>query len=187
MSTTEIIHSAAAAGGTDANANTTTAIPAAAWSFWVARFITSTNRRVHVIHSSGLVEHGTNSTARAPTSMDRMQLGASAGSIVSNFWNGLLAEYWLANADIYASDQNIDTPLLRQIACGGPFSVPRIRENLVEYKSLRLGAADAVNECLYEKFGKPNWENINGAGIGHHPPLPYWYETPGQRRRALVI
>lgn len=193
MNTLEQFQTVAAAGGTENASGSSFNAVAGTWNFLLARFISSTNRRFIALNNAGVVASGNTSTARAPIGMDTITLGATSTSAgISDPWDGLIGEYWLANSDVYSdSAAVVDANLLRQLAYAGPFSMPQITSNLVEYHSFRKGVtSDAFNneEDFLSGIGAGEvLANTNGVSIGHHPPLPYWYEKPGQRRSVLMI
>ena len=175
-----------------ANAGTvSTADTVNTWFYVIARFISSTSRRISVLHNGGLIENAINATSTVPTSIDRVSVGAldRLGGAVT-FWPGLIAEYWLANADIQAAGGQLDSGILRQLACRGPFSYPPLIPNLVEYHSFRktlppiLTPEDAYSGTL----GPQTWVNSGAVAPGRaHPPLPYEYYRPRPVSRTLPI
>lgn len=184
---------AAAAGGTE---NTTASgislAPAGAWCFALARFISSTNRRVAGLKSTGDFAAAAGTTARAPAGMDTATIGAlSTSGGITLPWGGLIGEFWLANGDIYTdSAANVDQPFMTQLAYGGPFSVPHMQNDILEYHSFRRDLSSDTFDNEEDFLSIPGTEiftNTNGVTVGWHPPLPYWYEKPRQYRRVLTI
>jgi hypothetical protein len=164
---------------------TSTAISAAVWHFVVGRFIANNNRRVSVLHGSGLVEHGVNTTNSSQSGLDTEIIGARmvSGAAASDFWNGEIGELFICNADIYDAAADLPDSLVRQLAYGGPFSVPNVAASLFEYRSLRnnigSGGGGQDNYC---QNGAKFWTPVASPLLSYHPPLPYWYERP----RAIV-
>lgn len=190
MTAGELISAVARAGGTESAASVATAITAGSWCFAVGKFLSSTERRSAVLHANGLVEFGSSAAARVPTGMDTMTIGAlSTSGGITEPWDGLIGEYWLLNADATvapAAGWNADS--IFQLAYGGPFSNPRLADKIIEYRSFRKypsSEGDEIGE-VYHGMDRQTWTNTNGVTISHHPPLPYWYEKPGQHRRLLV-
>jgi hypothetical protein len=178
--TSEIPGCATAAGGTDATAISTVAV-VGVWSFWLSRYISTTERRMHVV-SSNLIESSASTVSRAPTSLDALTIGARQNSgAVADPWDGPLAEYWLAQGDVFGAGVVPTIAELVAVAYGGPFAHPAINSRLLEYRSFREG--------LYSRgdIVRHNWSTVNGPLVGPHPPLPYWYERPGQVRELLVV
>lgn len=117
-----------------------------------------------------------------------MGLGTDGGG--TQPFTGRLAEFWCTNTDIQADNAQLQDWMARQLAYGGPFSVPHIVKDIVEYRSLRVfpeSRGDRGTEVYHGKFGRQTWANTNGVTTGPHPPLPYWYVKPGQTQRQLVI
>lgn len=188
LAAAETLRAGAAAGGTQNNALLTSgAVVARKWLFVVARFITSTNRRISAYYSdTGLVEHGNTTTSRAPTGIDTMTIGALKTSTVSLPLGGCVAEYWLANADIQLDGLALTDATLLQLAFRGPFSMPNIPPSLIEYRTFRTDPilADSIGD--YAPVAQ-TWTNTNGVTVSDHPPLPYEYVRPGQAKQQLVV
>jgi hypothetical protein len=176
------------AGGAEANSAVGT-VTTARWSFVLGRFIAAANRRLAVWHSTGNATFSAvqNTVSRAPTSMDMMSIGSLESSSPTDFFDGLIGEFWLANADVLPTDAAISAAAMQSLALGGPFSWPHIAKSIVEYRSLRSHPTAGQGSDIYAGAGvrQQSWENVNGVGIGPHPPLPYWYANPRQRRTLL--
>lgn len=184
---TDVPYITAGAGGVENALSVTTAITTGQWYFYIGRFISSTNRRLAVRFQTGVVEQNSVATARAPLNMDAMSIGARVSSATSAFWDGKIAEFWIANADIADSAADLPTALVHQLAFGGPFSVSSIAQNIVEYHSLLDDVDSASYDMGHDYFtgAYPVWVNNAGVTVGDHPPLPYWYVKPAQRRLIL--
>jgi hypothetical protein len=191
MAGTETFGFAAQAGGTSNTAALATVVVAQTWNFLVARAISATNRKIAALYSTGATEHATSATSRAPAGLDTMTLGAlSTSAGILEPWDGRIGEFWLTNTDIQADGAQLLGSTLQQLAYGGPFSIPHIAKDIVEYRSFRkhpVSDGDLATEVFHGKFGRQTWTNTNGVTIGAHPPLPYWYRKPGQYRRVLTI
>lgn len=122
--------------------------------------------------------------------MDRVTIGALGGTTPASFFDGLIGEYWVTATDIQGDGAQLQDGLLLQLAYGGPLSVPSVARDVIEYRSMikhPTSDGDEVSENYVGHLGRQVWTNHNGVTTGHHPPLPYWYEKPGQRRRVLTI
>ena len=178
---------AAAAGGAENTATGGINGGANRWNFVLARFDSATLRRIDVISPSGQTPGNTVTTSTAPASLDTMALGARIASTTSQYFDGLIAEFWYANVNIQPSGGASN--LLRRLAFGGPFSVPRVGRNVVQYWSFREHPTAAKGAEALIGAGKPwqRWTNTGGVTTGPHPPLPYGYEKPRPARRVLVF
>lgn len=174
----------AAAGGPESSSAAGTVAPNT-WQFLVGRFISATNRRLAVLNADGSTAHVQNTTSRTPSGFDTMAIGAHEGSIPALFLDGRVAEFWVTNTDIQPDAAQLRDALLFQLAYGGPFSVPYIAKDIIEYRSLRKAPAsyaDDMGEVFHGPLGRQVWTNTNGVTIGPHPPLPYWYAKPPDAR-----
>lgn len=181
----------ARAGGTE-NAASVAGLTAGIWHFWFARFIGDADRSLHIIRGDTGIASAFTTTARTPTGLDTMAMGGlNTSGGASEHFDGFIAEYWLANADVANPVAGaLRAEYIYELGFGGPFANPRIRANLVEYRSLRKYPSsehDELGEVHYGSLGIQTWANTNVVTTGPHPPLPYWYEKPGQYRRVLTI
>lgn len=191
MTSGELLQIAARTGSTENTFNCGSLV-AGQWHFLVARFIAATNRRCSQIQASGTVSTGSSVTNRPLSGADTMTLGAlSTSGGITEPWDGEIGEFWITDADIGTDPAaDIGEPLLRQLAYGGPFSVPNIVDSIIEYRSFRKypsSDGDEIREVYFGAAGIQIWTNTNGVTIGSHPPLPYWYVRPTQYIRELVV
>lgn len=160
------------------------------WFYVVARFISATNRKMAVLHSDGLIEHAASGVTKTPPGVNELLIGAvrTSGG-VSLYWPGRIAEMWWTNADIQPDGAQLDDSLVRQLAYHGPFSVPKIVPNLIEYHKMRRSSpAEFFNsEDYYGRFGPQLWTDNGSVKRANHPPLPYEYTRPTPVARMLMI
>lgn len=176
----------AQSGGTSQGANVTT-LTSSTWNFVLGRFISATNRRISVVNANGAAGHAQGTTNITPSGVNSLSIGRTPNSTPQFFHNGRLAEFWWADADIQGDNAQTQDSLLRQLAFGGPFSVPDVVNSIIEYHSLRssLGSeSDLGGESYYGKYGKQNWTRAN-TPLAAHCPLPYWYAKPPSIKRSI--
>lgn len=157
------------------------------WDFICGRFISATNRRISTLGWDGAITHGATTVNRAPVGITTSELGTRAGT---QYFDGAVAEYWILNVDVQPDGAQLTNETLHRLAYGGPFSVPHIAKDIIEYRSFRKYPAsdgDDASEVYHGARGRQVWVNTGGVTIGPHPPLPYWYAKPGQTRAELVI
>lgn len=159
------------------------------WHFAVVRFISAANRRASILKPGGSVDSTQETTAVTPASIDTMSLGSLESSAPSIFFGGSIGEFWYTGTDIQPDGGQIDDGLLRSLAYGGPFSVPHVAKDVLEYRSLRKYPTTDGDESGEVYFGgaSQTWTNTNGVTTGQHPPLPYWYVKPNRVKTELVI
>jgi hypothetical protein len=196
MNSTEQIAIVARGGGTE-NVSTavTPILTAGTWAYFVGRFISATNRVIHALGPGGFSSAQT-TTNRAPTGLDFMSIGClNTSGGFSELWDGMIAEYWLANADCFPTDNatGLD-PLVHKLAYGGPLAFPGLSSKLIEYRSFRRGPGLWVedNADMGEFFrgdGIGFWSSQNGiqSGPAPHPPLPYWYKRKTDISRLVMV
>lgn len=179
----------AAGSVSDATAAVATNIVLGHWYFVVCRIITATNRRIAVLDSStGAIEHAQSTISVNMSTLVNLDLGFRITDTLVT--NGAFAEFWYTATDIQADAGQLDDATVRQLAYGGPFSVPHVAASVLEYRSLksRLITADQSDE-VFVKGAFPSWVT-GGTGIGTitaHPPLPYWYRAPPQRDMTRIV
>jgi hypothetical protein len=129
-----------------------------------------------------VISHGANAGTRTPASLIKWTVGAlNNNGTPEAFLDGLVGEFWTTNTDISADAGQLPDWLVQQLAYGGPFSVPHIAKDIVDYRSFRSGLAsdqDRVGEGYPGRFGRRTWSNVNGVTLGAHPPLPANYARP---------
>lgn len=164
-------------------------LTANAWAFLLARGISATSRRLDILHADGHISQFSNTQSRAPTGIDRMSLGCGDNSTPGEFFDGNIAEFWYTDTDIQADGAATNSDIVRQLAYGGPFSVPHIGAAVIEYRSLRKTLSSNEDDAteIYSGYGHQEWTNSGGARIGQHPPLPYWFVRPSQTMQNLII
>lgn len=160
------------------------------WHYIVLRYISATNRRICVLTTLGIVTHGQSTTSCLPTTIDREILGAGdVSGTPATFMSGQIAEFWKTNTDIQADGLALQDATVRQIAYGGPFSIPHLRKDLVEYHSFRktLSSDQFDGDNDIPPILGETLTNNGGVTLAEHPPLPYWHVRPGQNKRVLII
>lgn len=159
------------------------------WAFCIMRGRSASSRDLTVVQSDGAITTITSAVSKTMSSTATIELGP-AFNTVTYAWVGNIAEFWYTNTDIQADGGTLSPALARQLAFGGPFSVPHVAANLIEYRALReAGVNDNINvEAYWGRSAEPsNWTVTGTAGPAPHPPLPYWYVNPEQVLRPLVI
>lgn len=145
-------------------ATTATAITSNAWTYVVARAISTTNRRISVLHPTGTVNHAQHTSSVTPLSIDAAGLGAEVYTPAANFFDGRVAEYWMTASDVQRGGGQLDNGLLWQLARYGPLSVPHVRDALVEYLPFRDSVLGDKGD-YYSSRGRRNWTNVNGVRL----------------------
>lgn len=154
------------------------------WNFALLRHISSTNRRLSGLSAAGDIVHAQNTVSRTPSGINSVKIAAE----VTFTGAGSIAEYWFANVDVQEDGAQLQNSLFLQLAHCGPFSVPRIVKNIIEYRSFRKHPiCGELGEVYWGRFGIQQWTDNNGVTIGPHPPLSQEYVRPGQRKLALVV
>jgi len=191
LQTTGSVAVIAAAGGVTASAGTGTAVTAGTWNFCVGRFISSGNRWAACLFSSGAIDNIQTVIFRAPPSLDKLGIGTTIASTNLDFFGGIIAEAWYTNTDInpLGNAVAIDSNFLRQIAYYGPFSVPSLAKDIIEYRGLRTTLGNDRNKPdeIYCQLGTQTWVNNGSTTIGAHAPLSNLYARPRQFKIRLVV
>lgn len=161
------------------------------WHYVVIRLVSNTNRWLSVLYPSGASSHTQNVTSNAPAyTTPREAIGAYWNSDGPLYYhNGIMAEFVKINADIQADGAQLQDWMLRQLAYQGPFSVPHLRKNIIEYRSFRGGPPDFEEAGVAWGAGKgPQfWTNTNSVQAGPHPPLAGNYRRPGDGFAVVIV
>lgn len=157
------------AGGLNTNAGPT--VVAAGWNYGVWRFINATNYRAHVRLASGTTGNSTVTTSTTPTGLDTMTLGARQPSTGADFfWGGRIAEFFIANGDIYRSTgSTMDQALITHLSFNGPLKTPFLADQLVHYRSFRTHPSLKCAGDLDRGIAQIEWTNTGGATLNAHP------------------
>lgn len=177
-----------AAGGAENN-DTSGVATLGQWAFTVSRIISATSRRASILDFGGNITNLSATTSRSPVA-NTMALGATESSTPTDFASAAIGEFWITRTDVQPGGAAMQAPLLRQLAYGGPFSVPHVAKDIIEYRSLRVrpdSRGDSIGEVYHGAAGRQTWGNTNSVTTAAHPPLPYWYERPVQSFRSLTV
>lgn len=157
------------------------------WNFAVARLIGQSSKRIANLYPGG-ISHGNSTTSTSPVALNTVEIGGWDG--VVNF-DGVIAEWWMADIDVQPDGGQMSDNLLRQLAYKGPFSVPHVASAVVEYRSFWQGIGSNEDRAghVYQKGGRRLFTAVNGPTIGEHPPLAPDYVRPGPylKPRVLVV
>lgn len=180
----------AAAGGVANVAAISTTTVANAWQYVLFRCLSASNRRLSALHPDGGGYHALSTTTRAPTGITCISMGGLITSTTTAFFSGMIAEFFYTNTDIQPDGLQLSDSTLRQLAFGGPFSVPSIVKDIQEYRSLWSAldsSQDVIDEYDHGGDGRKAWVNTNGVTRGSHPPLSAWYEEPIDIARNIPV
>jgi hypothetical protein len=182
-------------GGTKTG-NTISGLATNTWYFVLGRFINPTgggSRFSLLSGTTGAITHATNTNTSASPfgTLDTMTIGGRSGTATAAFFDGIIAEFWLANGDVQPDGTQTEDWFVRQLAWNGPFSCPHIIPKVVEYRSLRA-ALDATQSNTRELFTGPYgmlpWTQSNSPTISFHPSLiGQGYRTPRGNRSSLIV
>lgn len=165
------------AAGTENNTNLSGTIVAGGWHYYLLRCITITNRRLDILNPNGSVSSIQDTTSRTMTTIARMEIADRAMSVQTSPAKGTYAEFWYALDNVLGNTGAMSPAVMRQLAYGGPFSIPQLLPSLMEYRSFRQGAFGGGMRHTWSKGRKP-WTyqlgtgNVKSVLPGIHPPLP---------------
>lgn len=172
----------ATAGGTA----TTGTLVLGTWNYIVLRGISATNRRLDVLYADGTSEH-IQGTSSSTGTMGSLIVGPSANNEAPEVESARYAEFWYTNTDIQSGGAALNASTLHQLAFQGPFSVPHIGASVQEYFSLQSDFHGSnTNTEYYSSVGPKVW-TVSVLSPAEHPPLPYNYVKPGQRKTTLMV
>jgi hypothetical protein len=160
------------------------------WHFLIQRVMSTTNYRAAILNPLGAIAHAAG-TGNATFDFTTLTLGNNSSSPTSGL-TGNIAELFYTDTDIQPDGLQLDETLLRRLAYRGPFSVPSLKKDIIEYRSFFSRTVnDKAGDVYYGKYGKQTWANTNGVTIGPHPPwaMPWnrRYIRPKQNDRAVSL
>ena len=147
------------------------------WSFVVCRFISATNRRGSSLLFDGGITHAQGTTNVTMSGLTRFRIGQRADNTAQP-WTGFVAECWYTNTDIQPDGLQLSSDTLVRLAYNGPFSIPSIANDVVEYRALRkcLTSDQDIIGSTYYNMGliggsRPTWTANSTVTLGQHPPI----------------
>lgn len=152
------------------------------WYYVVGRYSSATNRRMIALHPNGAAQEVVQTASRTPVNCNSVYTHCTPAFGFTHGWPGHIAELWWANVDIQPDGASLNTAMLRQLAYEGPFSVPHVAPNIVEYSSFR------ENRILrdYATYAG-RWAHAGTVQIAPHPPLLARYRYPDDAQSLAVI
>ena len=181
---------AAGTADTTADANSPSTV-AGDWVFVLARYISATNRRIHVLTKRDGIVSSASTTSLTPSGINSMVIHNDGMGAANGFAGINIAEFWLANADVQIDGAVIQPALMNQLAFGGPFNVMQVAKSVREYHSFRKTLLPGLGSPEdYYATGLVNWSYNSAIGplqIADHPPLPHWYQRPSEDIAAIAV
>lgn len=162
------------------------------WNYVCARFVATANKWISNI-TPDAIYHTQQTSSRTPGALNTLRFGGSIATVAGTIsgFDGDLAEVFFADADIQPGGLQLHDNILLQLAFNGPWSLPHLARNIVEYRSLRHGAgtnADDVPGDDYQRRGLRTWTEVNGPIMaGEGPPISANYVRPNQVPRLLMV
>jgi hypothetical protein len=166
---------------------TVSALAVDKWYYILAR-AAGANARLSVLKPDGSIVSG--SAGSAWTNLaGTTYLSIGSAQLMGGTMDAAVAELWYANSDVQPDGLTAQESLVRQLAYGGPFSVPNLAPTIREYRSFRVGGISSKDrfEEVYFRDKRNEYTCSATEKITDHPPLPYWYAKPGQRKTTLTI
>lgn len=159
------------------------------WHYALIRCASATNRRLTVLHHTGIISHGQDTTNKTPSGVDAMALGTAALPGGALPLSGVIGEFWYTNTDIQADGAQLQNSTLWTLAMFGPYALPHIAKDIVEYRKLRscLDTRQDNPEEVYCRGLRQTWTNTNGVTLGPHPPAADNYYGPIPEQDTLVL
>lgn len=205
LTSTNALVFSAASGGTETNINISGACTANQWHYCIAQSGNSNNRKLDLWKPGGSVVTGSSTSSKSVGACDTLSIGSRESSTPTQFFGGLIAEFYYQRNTGAANASNFGSALTRMLAHNSPLKYQFMRDKsnftldyLFEYRSFRSSLAPDVSGFNEFQMGPQmagaggsasvtSWTNTNGVTIGAHPPLPYSYFKPGQRMAFLAI
>lgn len=186
------INASDTATGADSVA-TATSVVVDKWYFVVGRFISGSNRRLAVLYPDGSIEHVNSTVSKTPSNIARLGIGALDRQTSTLRYNGLIGEWWWANVDIQSDGGQLDEHLMRYLARNGPFSMPNLAKDVIQYYGMRRSTPvrpqpeDSYLRNIQTKY----LIDAGGASfpitLGAHPPVYYNYHHPRRVSKFVPI
>lgn len=170
-------------GGTTTS-GTTGATTVGLWTYIVGRFISINSRRLSIYQANGATSSAVETTSINPGLVSPVHsIGTGLGGTNGAAANGSVAEFFLANVDIQPDGAALLTQTIINLALNGPFSIPSIAQNIMDYRSLRNSMSsnqDGLPDYFYSPLGFQTWNaSASAPVVTAHPPLSADYSQAG--------
>jgi hypothetical protein len=160
------------------------------WHYVLFRAFSAANYWLSVLPNTGAVSRVQSTTSKSPAALDRAAIGCylSTAGAPGNQMNGMIAEFFQTDTDVQGDGLTTDIGLLHQIAYRGPFSLPNIVNDIVDYRSFRSPpSGERHGESYAGKKGRQVWTPTNGPTLEAHCPLFGGYRGPPHSQSDIVI
>lgn len=152
------------------------------YAFVLGRFIANNNRRISVLHTDGSSAHNQQTDSGTQPAFNCISIHTAPTASGGNTLNvDDIAEYWILNSDVQPDSAQTDEALLRILAYQGPFAVPHLRKQIVEYRSFRSGihVGGAPGDVWFsQRYGAINYTQTGSISTGIHPSQVSSYLRP---------
>lgn len=156
------------------------------WAFVVWRMIANNNSRVAVLDETGPIYHSQATDNVTSGTATTLSIGACYfSSAILNPIDADIEHFSLWDADIQMDGAQLDNSLLYQLAFRGPFSLPHLKKDLAEYRSLQTGVESGARE-VYTRRDQV-WTMVGSPTTGLSAPVLGGRRGPPGSMSAIAI
>jgi hypothetical protein len=169
-------------------------IAANRWYYIVARWVTTTSGKASILDEFGAIQSASSAAGSAITANSWVIGGNASGAGgdpgTASSWDGDIQDFWITNTDIQPGGAAIDAWLLRYLSQRGPFAVPSVGPDVIDYQALRAPVGvtgEAQRDSFVSRFPRQVWTPYNGGPLVGPPAPTAMNRGPIGSRSSLII
>lgn len=152
--------------------------------YCVLRIISTANQKCSILQPDGSI--ATMATAGLITGAVT-QIDLAINTLFATYADVNISELFYTATDIQPDGLALNNSTLYQLAYRGPFSIPALRKDIIEYRSFRQHPTTGrPNDIFSGGRGIQTWTNTGGVTTGPHVPISSTYTSPVSDDNGIV-